>query len=93
MSALFGSIGWVMNIATGAQIRMARAYLKWSAEGLANKSGIGLSTVKRIESSDGLPSTRIENLQAVYDAIVATGKVRFEGDSCVCVVSQEIDKT
>ena len=75
-----------MNIATGAQVLMARAFLKWSAEELAQKAGIGLSTVKRIESCDGLPNTRVENLQAVYDAIVATERVRFEGDAGVFIV-------
>lgn len=74
-----------MNIATGAQVRMARAFLKWSADELAQKAGVGLSTVKRIESCDGLSNTRVENLQAVYGAIVATGLVRFEGDGGVFV--------
>lgn len=74
-----------MKIATGAQIRMARAYLRWSAEELANASGVGLSTVKRIEKSDGLPDVRTASLKAVCEALQNTGKIRFDGDKCVCI--------
>jgi transcriptional regulator with XRE-family HTH domain len=75
----------MVKIATGAQIRMARAYLRWSAEELAQASGIGLSTIKRIEKSDDLPDVRTANLQAVCNALLATGKIRFESDKCVCI--------
>ncbi|MBB4391784.1 helix-turn-helix domain-containing protein [Bradyrhizobium sp. ERR14] len=47
---------------TGAQIRAARAFLKWTAADLAKAAGIGISTVQEIEKIDGEP--RIEsNLQ------------------------------
>ncbi|WP_159931218.1 helix-turn-helix transcriptional regulator [Oceanicoccus sp. KOV_DT_Chl] len=74
-----------MKIATGAQIRMARAYLRWSAEELAQASGVGLSTIKRIEKADDLPDVRTANLKAVCDALLKTGKIRFDGDKCVCI--------
>ena len=70
---------------TAGQIRMARAFLRWSIEDLAKKSGVGASTIKRMETFDGVPSARVENLQAIRDTFVATGKVRFEGESGILV--------
>ncbi|MDQ2076076.1 hypothetical protein [Marinimicrobium sp. ABcell2] len=37
-------------------------------------------TLKRMEGVDGVPSARIENIQAVHNAFVTSGKVRFEGE-------------
>jgi transcriptional regulator with XRE-family HTH domain len=74
-----------MKVITSGQIRMARAFLRWSIEELAEKSGVGASTIKRMESFDGVPKSRVENLQAIHDTFIATGKVRFEDDTCVCV--------
>ncbi|MCW8193372.1 helix-turn-helix transcriptional regulator [Proteobacteria bacterium 005FR1] len=70
---------------TAGQIRMARAFLRWSIEDLAKKSGVGASTIKRMETFDGIPSSRVENLQAIKDTFFATGKIRFEKETCVCV--------
>lgn len=64
---------------------MARAYLRWSIEDLAKKSGVGASTIKRMETFDGIPRSRVENLQAIRDTLLATGKVRFEREKCICV--------
>ncbi|WP_407193227.1 helix-turn-helix domain-containing protein [Bradyrhizobium sp. STM 3566] len=44
---------------TGAQIRAARSFLKWTAAELAKKAGIGISTVQEIEKIDGEP--RVES--------------------------------
>jgi len=74
-----------MKLITSGQIRMGRAFLRWSIEELAKKSGVGASTIKRMETFDGIPKSRIENLQAIHDTFIATGKVRFEGDACVCI--------
>jgi transcriptional regulator with XRE-family HTH domain len=38
---------------TGAQIRAARGFLKWSVSKLADAADVGISTVERIEGSDG----------------------------------------
>jgi hypothetical protein len=40
------------NELTGAQVRMARAFLRWSVADLAAKANVGISTVQRIEAAD-----------------------------------------
>ena len=62
-----------MEIFTGAQVRMARAFLKWSIADLAEKSGVGISTIQRIEGEDGFPAARGGNIDAVYKALSAAG--------------------
>lgn len=71
------------GIISGAQVRMARALLRWSVQDLAEKSGVGVSTVRRIEEAHGLPNARIENIQAICGALIATGLVRFHGEFTV----------
>ena len=58
---------------TGSQVRMARAFLRWSISDLANKSGVGISTIQRIEQADDAPDSRGGNIQAVHDALIAAG--------------------
>jgi transcriptional regulator with XRE-family HTH domain len=38
---------------TGAQIRAARAFLKWSISSLAEQAAVGISTIQKIENLDG----------------------------------------
>jgi transcriptional regulator with XRE-family HTH domain len=40
---------------TGAQIRAARAFLKWTIADLAEASDVGISTVQEVEKIDGEP--------------------------------------
>lgn len=42
---------------TGAQIRAARALLDWSARELAERSGVSIATIHRIERQHGVSST------------------------------------
>jgi transcriptional regulator with XRE-family HTH domain len=65
---------------TGAQVRMARAFLRWSAVELAEKSGVGISTINRIESEDGFPASRGGNIEAVHKALAGAG-ITFLQDS------------
>lgn len=58
---------------TGAQIRMARGYLRWSAKELADKAGVAESTVKRMEGEDGFPVARGANIEAVYKTLLRAG--------------------
>ncbi len=72
---------------SGAQVRAARGILKWSVADLAAASKVSASTIKRLESVDDIPNIQTANLQAIYDALVATKRVEFNSDKCVCVVS------
>ena len=58
-----------MKVITGAQMRMARGFLKWSAKQLSEEAGIGVATVKRMEEFDRLPNAKGANIEAVYDAL------------------------
>lgn len=68
-----------MNIISGSQCRMARGLLNWSVSELADKAGVGSTTIKRLESADGVPNMQTATLQAVSQALLDTGRVRFEG--------------
>ncbi len=63
---------------TGLQIRSARAALGWSAKFLAERSGVGLRTLLRIESSDGVPSSHSSTLIELEKALEAAG-IEFIG--------------
>lgn len=68
---------------TGAQVRMARAFLRWSVADLAKKATVGISTVQRIEAADELPTVggdlqwraeaREKVIVAVRDALAQAG--------------------
>ena len=64
---------------TGAQIRMARGHLKWSVRDLHKKSGVGVSTIQRMEEVDGVPNAHGRNLEVIKNTLEAAG-VRFIGD-------------
>ena len=63
---------------TGAQIRSARHALRWTVQSLAGSADISVSTVKRIEAEDGIPSTNAQSLMAVQAALEAAG-IEFIG--------------
>lgn len=52
---------------TGAQIRAARAMLRWSIIQLAERAGVGVSTVQALEAHDGT-TRRDDNLKWRVDA-------------------------
>ena len=58
---------------TGAQIRAARALLRWSAKELAKAAGIGVATVSRAEVEDGSTSLTSANLTAIRRACETAG--------------------
>lgn len=56
---------------TGQQIRMARAALRWSARELAERTGLAIKTIQRIEAIDGTPSSyssTLKDLQACFES-------------------------
>ena len=63
---------------TSDQIRAARALLNWSRAELASKSGIGLSALMRLESSEGVPSGHTKTLNTVQKTF-EDAKVEFIG--------------
>ncbi len=63
---------------TSSQIRAARALLRWSSSDLAEKSGVGSATIKRMEVMDGVPTGNIKTLMALKAALEAAGVV-FSG--------------
>jgi hypothetical protein len=52
---------------TGAQVRAARAFLRWTIADLAAAAGIGLSTIQEVEKIDGEPRV-VSTLQWRSDA-------------------------
>lgn len=63
---------------TGAQLRAARALLRWSAKETAKRSGVALTTVQRLEQEDGVPGGRSQTLLELQRALEAAG-VEFVG--------------
>lgn len=63
---------------TSAQIRAARGLLDWSRRELAEKSGVGFSSLLRLESFDGIPSSNVKTLEALKKAFEDAG-VEFTG--------------
>ena len=66
-----------MPISTG-QVRAARALLRWTALELANESGVGVTTIRRIEVMEGLPRAQVRTLLALKTAL-EKGGVEFVG--------------
>ena len=58
---------------TSAQIRAARALLRWSAEDLARQSAIGVTTIRRAELTDQKTSMTKANDLAVRRALEGAG--------------------
>jgi hypothetical protein len=71
------NFAWVSMI-TAAQIRSARAALRWSAAELSARAGVGLQTIKRFEAADGVPPSRSATLLDVRRALEAAG-IEFIG--------------
>ena len=60
------------------QIRAARALLRWSAQDLADASGIGVATIRRVEVLDGVPPMHARTIQAIKTALESAG-IEFIG--------------
>jgi len=63
---------------TGAQVRAARALLRWTIGDLADAADVGISTVQAIERTDGLPvikgggvETTLEHRESAREATLA----------------------
>jgi transcriptional regulator with XRE-family HTH domain len=65
---------------SGAQIRAARALVRWSAEDLARAAALGLNTIKRAETADDQTSITAANDLAVRRALEAAGVEFIDGN-------------
>ena len=63
---------------TSGQIRASRALLDWTRAQLAEKSGVGISALMRLESANGVPGGHVKTLEAVRSAIEKAG-IEFIG--------------
>ena len=64
------------------QIKAARAMLGWSAQRLADASGVGPATIRRYEMQVGIPSGNTRVL-ALLKATLEEAGVTFTGDPLV----------
>ena len=58
---------------TGAQMRAARALLGIDQRQLAQRSGLSVPTIQRMESSDGVVRGNVDSLMKLVDALGAAG--------------------
>jgi hypothetical protein len=58
---------------TSAQIRAARALVRWTAKDLARESAVGVTTIRRAELADDETSMTAPNDLAVRRALEAAG--------------------
>jgi transcriptional regulator with XRE-family HTH domain len=58
---------------TGAQMRAARALLGIDQRALAQRSGLSLPTIQRMESSDGVVRGNVDSLMKLVDALGTAG--------------------
>ena len=63
---------------TSSQIRAARALINKSARELAEESGVGVATIRRMELAEGVPSSNAQNLDLVKRTLESIG-VEFIG--------------
>jgi len=68
----------MLNPLTSAQIRAARALLRWSAEDLAKQSVLSVATIRRAELSEDETAMTAANNLAVRRALEAAGVVFIE---------------
>jgi transcriptional regulator with XRE-family HTH domain len=58
---------------TGTQMRAARALLGIDQRALAQRSGLSLPTIQRMESSDGVVRGNVDSLMKLVEALSAAG--------------------
>ena len=65
---------------TGRQLKAARALVGWEQTDLAKKSGVAISTVRRMESFDGEIGARTSTLSQIMRAFARAGIVFLNDD-------------
>ena len=67
---------------TGTQMRAARALLGLDQRELAQKSGLSLPTIQRMESSGGVVRGNVDSLMKLVDALATSG-IELIGEGAV----------
>ena len=65
---------------TSPQLRAARGLITWSQTNLAERAGVGLSTVRRMEDGDGHVKGTTENLWKIQKALESAGIIFIDED-------------
>ena len=63
-----------------AQLRAARGLIGWNQSRLAEASGLALSTIKRMETSEGVLRGTAENVWRVQKALQEAGVIFIDED-------------
>jgi transcriptional regulator with XRE-family HTH domain len=67
---------------TSAQLRAARALLNWNQSVTAQKAGLSVETIKRLERMKGhLGALKVETLEAIIKAFDKAGVEFTNGDA------------
>ena len=64
---------------SSGQIKAARALLGWKGRDLADKSGVGITTLRRYEAQDGMPNANKFVIKAIKTCLEEAGII-FSGD-------------
>jgi transcriptional regulator with XRE-family HTH domain len=70
---VFKAVNMQFKSLTSAQLRAARALIRWSAEDLARETALSVATIRRAELSDGETSMTAANDLAVRRALEMAG--------------------
>jgi transcriptional regulator with XRE-family HTH domain len=73
-------VNMTTKLLTSAQIRAARALIRWSAEDLARKTALSVATIRRAELSEDQTSMTAANDLAVRRALEAAGVEFIDGN-------------
>ena len=68
---------------TGGQLRAARGLIEWNQITLAEKSGVALSTIRRMEGERGLLRSSAENVLKVQQALETAGIIFIDAEEGV----------
>ena len=73
-------VGGIFNPLSGAQVRAARALLRWSAQDLARAAALGVNTIRRAELAEDATSLTAANQAAIRRALEAAGVIFIDED-------------
>ena len=64
---------------TGSQVRASKALIDWPGSILAERAGVAISTIRRVEACDGLLSSASVKVLQALKAALENGGVEFIG--------------